>query len=189
MKEKKYKMWIFYLINKDEVYGTSEYDIYAFTDKIEFVESFIQTRNMNKFFTKKIKMNQSEYNDLIKNYMNSELDMFEGTTKIKSSNDVKTFSLVLTRREKMTVTNMSSLCLNEYIYREVWVDPNIFKKKYISALSILQYTGLHQYLSSSGDDDIWEDTVKNLFSNDLNILLKDFRCLFIEEGCDDIDDS
>ena len=48
MNDNKRKCWLFYLITDDD-YGIDKYDIYAYTDKKEYAESFIKTRNMDNF--------------------------------------------------------------------------------------------------------------------------------------------
>lgn len=178
MNEKKKKYWLFYLISKVDIYGSLPYDIYAFTDDIELAESFVNTRNMNMFYTKQKKLNKKEINELLKTYMTCELGWMEITTKIKEKYKVGRFNLPLTLREKQSCYNMSSLYLDDYIYRTVWDDNRIFKNKYANALDVLLYSGLREYLN--GNEYTWSETNAKLVPDYMEFIFHDFRDLFIK---------
>ena len=181
---KKRKIWIFYLLEED--HGTDKYDIYAFTDNISYVEGFVKTRNMSKFYMKACKLDKAEYNDLIRHYMNSELDIFEGHTKTSNKYKSKEFEIVLTRREKIQMQSISSLYINDYIYKNVWDSPFVFKKKYQKALDILKYSGLHDFVVNGVDSYMSVEEV--LTADDFNFILNTYGNLFqgyidnVEEG-------
>lgn len=166
---KKKKMWIFYLIHNE--------DIYAYTDDISYAEEFIKTRNMNKFHMEKNKLSREEYNDLYENYMNNQLVMFEGTTKLKKSYKKCEFSIPLTRKEQIECRRRSSVYIHECLLKNVWTDYKLFKDKYKSALNSLFYDILHEYLKGNNTYDDYLN-VKKICPDDMYILLECFGKLF-----------
>lgn len=191
-KYKERNFYLFYIISNRGFYGTDQYDIYAFTDNKKIANNFKKTRNMKKFFCKKKKLDREEYNELIRHYMENELEMFEGTTKGKHYT-IETFSLVITRREKRTCQSMGSLILNENLYQYAWGSPNVFKDKYKNALKHLQYESINLYLDLGDEFDGYvEDIVENMFPDDFNILMDQFGPTFINyklEEDEEIDDE
>ena len=67
-----YTVWIFYLISDESVYGTEPNDIYAYTTDMELASQFTSQRNMDKFYMRKIKMNNEQLNQLYKDYMDED---------------------------------------------------------------------------------------------------------------------
>lgn len=177
-KNKKEKIWLFYLISDEEIHNTLKYDIYAFTNDIELADNFTNSRDMSKFYIKCKKINIEEKNNLIKYYMNCELEKMTCMTRMKNDYKIQSIALAVTRKERISCQNLSSLYLNEYIYREVWNDPQIFKSKYRNALNTILYEGLHKYISL-GDNEIWENSISKMHSNDLSIMMQLIKESFI----------
>lgn len=172
----KNKFWIFYIINKSIAENNGEFvnDVYAFTNDIELAENFINTRNMEIFYAKYVKLNKSEYNDLIRHYMTCELEWFKGTTKNKKYK-IKPIKVALTRKEKMRIQSMASLTLHEEIYKYVWKNIFPFKFEYIKALKVLLYLDLQRYITDGE-----ELESHSIYSNDLAIIIGNIRELFID---------
>lgn len=178
MKDNEFKYWIFYLVNSRCIFDISNYDIYAFTDNKEIAENFIKTRNMNKFYLKKMKLNREERNNLIKNNLNSELSFMEGTTRTRKYK-VTSFKIAVTKHEKLFCNNDETIYIHEYLYRFVWGEPSILKDKYINALSTLGFIQMHEMIVD-GDMDSWSDTVSRMHPDHFNMILSHVKDLFIE---------
>lgn len=90
-------VYIFYLIRDvQNVYKYEKYDIYAYTTDKKIAKEFKLTRDMNKFYLKKINMTRKELNDMYKYNMNAQLEIHNGTTYLSDYKPIK-FSMVLTR--------------------------------------------------------------------------------------------
>lgn len=178
MKKDKKKFWFFYIIDKQiaDEHQVFVNDIYAYTDDPELAENFISTRNMSIFYMKTKKLTDSDMKELFRHYMIFELELFEGTTRNKKYH-VKKFSIALTRRERQIVQAKSSVILHENVYHFVWNNIAPFKNKYIKALKTILYLDLRKYISD-GDS----GTEGYLYSNDLTIILENYRDLFIKSG-------
>lgn len=173
------------MLDKDGYCGTHQYDIYAFTDNKKLADKFKKTRNMKKFFCKKQKLDRAAYNDLIRYYMENELEMFEGTT-VGKGYTIEIFKLVITRREKRTCQSLGSLVLNERLYTYAWDSPKLFKEKYRKALDTIQYSAVNKYIVEGG---CIEDIVENMFPDDFSILMDQFGPTFIQYKSEKDDDE
>lgn len=166
--------WIFYLLDED-FYGTSKYDIYAYTDSKDIAKRFKETRDMKKFFMKRVKLDSDGFNNIVRYYSSNELENFTGKLRVEDKNISKNFSIPITRREKQHVKNMASLYLNEYLCNAAWYDAGIYKSKYFNALNELLYVGVHASMYfQTYDENTWEILQKRMNSNDFNILYKNF---------------
>jgi hypothetical protein len=179
IKQKKTKFWLFYLIDIDEAMYTEEYDLYAFTDNEELAKGFIDTRNMDKFFVKEVKMTLEERNSLLREYLNSELVELKGTTK-GSHYKIHSFTIPVTSREKMYCMNDETIYIHEYLYQYVWGDPEVFKNKYQKALMTIGFVGLHELIIENGDDDVWSETAGKMLPDTFNMLMHHSKKLFID---------
>ena len=176
MKKDSYKVWVFYLISDESVYGTEPNDIYAYTTDMELAGQFVSQRNMDKFYMRKIKMNKSQLNQLYKDYM--DCDLMELTSTTRKGNKMKACecSVVVTRREGIACSNMASLYTNENLYSSVLVNPVIFKRKYKKALLGIRYSPLYEYLR--GINVVHDDVKNKIYPDMLNIILEEFGELF-----------
>lgn len=176
---KKHTVWIFYLITEHEVYGTDPKDIYAYTTDMNLAACFAKQRDMDKFYMKKVKISNEDINKLYKEYMDENLVEIKSTTrkgnKMKSTN----CNVVLTRRESVACMNCASLYTNEYLYRNLVVNPMVFRKKYQRALMTVRYLPLYEHLK--GVYIIHDDVYKNMHPDMLNIVLDNFGELFYEK--------
>lgn len=182
MDEKTYKFYIFYLNTEDEVYGVQPSEIYAYTNKKKYAKEFINSRISSNFRMKIVKLDRDEMNTLYNEHMLKILEPVDMLTRYSDSVDRKTVRIIVTRQEHMTCDNQASLYLHEYLYRDVFTSPIIFKKKYIKALTKILYSGLHYFVH--GIDDIYMKTAERVSPNIVNILLDNFGELFKEEGDD-----
>lgn len=181
LKEEKIKYWIFYSIFNGDLYGINKYEIYAFTDNIELAEEFVNTRNMQLFYMKTIKMTIKERNEMFKDgNMNRELELYEGYTKNKKYELIK-FTIPITRSEKIFLYNHSSLLLHEKLYEYLWKNFSFIKSKYKKALKILLFTDLST-LITEGYNDIFKKAEDRLKPDEFNILMWLYKDTFIESG-------
>lgn len=179
MKKGKKKYWIFYIMKDCESMDVEKYGIYAFTDNSELAYQFINTRNMNLFYVKTIKLDNKEWNELLKHNLHAELSMLEGTTKNKNYKVVP-FCVPVTKREKMFCNNDETIYIHEYLYRFLWESIIPYKDKYINALDTLLYSDLSELLKSNGDMDVYQRANERLIPDHFNILMRHVKDLFIE---------
>lgn len=172
---KKKKYWVFYLL--EDTSDGNAYDVYAFTDNIEYAKSFMSTRNMEIFYIKTIKLDRDEYNELIRNYMNCELDEYIGMC-IDKKYKLHNFRVILTRKEKIYTQSLSSLCVNEQIYQYVWLDMSICKRKYRKALHAIYYLPLCDFIVNGDDNPMYNHDNTPLCANDFNIIMESYGSLF-----------
>ena len=180
MKKHKKECWVFYLISNEPVCDVLPNQVYAITDNVEYANSFIKTRNMDMFYPRSLKMNIHDFNRFLEKNISSMLKEVHGYTRVKKKYKPEAFSIVLTVREESRSQNLLSLYMNEFIYRNVWNDPTLLKTKYQKALNTLLYNGLHNFLEN-GEDELWEDTISRMCPKLLNIILHDYKDLFIYE--------
>ena len=171
-----YTVWIFYLISDESVYGTEPNDIYAYTTDMELAGQFASERNMDKFYMRKVKMDNKELNQLYKDYMESDLVSLTSTTRKGNKMKACECSIIVTKREGIACTNMASLYTNENLYSNLLVLPTIFKRKYQKALLGVRYSPLYEYLK--GLNIIHDDVRSNMYPDMINILLEEFGELF-----------
>ena len=172
----KYTVWIFYLISDENVYGTEPNEIYAYTTDIEFASQFASQRNMDKFYMRKVKMNDEQINQLYKDYMDEDLREMISTTRNGNKMKACECKIIVTKREAVACMNMASLYTNENLYSNLIVVPTIFKHKYQRALFGIRYSPLYEYLR--GLNIIHDDVRSNMYPDMINILLEEFGELF-----------
>lgn len=186
---KERQFYLFYLLDENGCYGTDQYDVYAFTDSKKLAREFKKTRNMKMFFCKKQKLDRAAYNDLIRYYMENELEMYEGTTTGEHYT-IEVFKLPITRREKRTCQSLGSLAMNEQLYLYAWKSPRLFKDKYRKALDVIQYTGVNIYLTEGDEyNGYMEDIIEEMFPDDFNILMDQFGQTFVQYKSREDEDS
>lgn len=171
-----YTVWIFYLISDESVYGTEPNDIYAYTTDMELASQFTSQRNMDKFYMRKIKINNEQLNQLYKDYMDEDLRELRSTTRKGNKMKACECNIIVTKREAVACMNMASLYTNENLYSTLLVVPTIFKRKYQRALLGVRYSPLYEYLR--GVNIIHDDVRNNMYPDMINILLEEFGELF-----------
>jgi hypothetical protein len=146
MIQKEYKYWLYYL----------DKELYAYTDNKVYAEKFEAIRDMDKFKKEKYKISREDVNYLAKEYQELILEPIEFTIDNKDTGDKFTGELIVTRMEKITMSNISVQLLEEERYKHCWIlNPVIFKKKIYKALKQLMYVDSFKYISNTEDlDDI-----------------------------------
>lgn len=167
--DNKKKFWFFY--TKYDLYGENEdYELFAFTDDTEIVKSFKETRCMDKFYMKTVKLDRMNYNELIRHHMMNELLFWEGNCRIDSTNKVEKYKIAITKREEQRLLTDISLLLHEKLYHHVWDHIEILDDKYIDALALLGYPGLQTFVKF-GKNPISQSIEDSLICNDINLLI------------------
>ena len=179
MNDKKRKCWLFYLITDDD-YGIDKYDIYAYTDKKEYAESFIKTRNMDNFLLKERKLDRKDFNKLHKKYTSRYLVVITGKTRGRNSFKIKDFEIVLTEKEKALCDGASNTFLYYNIYKYTWISNEVFKKKYRNALDILLYGPINKTLCSYEND--IDDIMKRIHIDYFRVIMMTYKKLFLKDG-------
>lgn len=178
--ENKQKFWLFY--TRGDI-NPSEYQLYAFTDDKSLAKKFIESRCMDRFYQKVVKMDRMNYSELIRSHMTCELELYEGLCILDSSSTCHKFSLPLTKYEKRRILTDESIILHEKLYSHVWADISILKDEYIEALWVLGYPALQTYIKF-GDNPIHKSVEDALIPNDMNFLLDVCGWSFVPERID-----
>lgn len=174
------KVYVFYLTTDDEVYGIQPMEIYAYTTSKKDAMRFKKSRSPDKLCMKKLILDSTQVNELYKEHMLQQIESVEAYTRYSDSIKKHCFKIMLTKEERMVCDREASVYLHEYIYRNVWTTPYVFKNKYIKALTRLLYSGFHYFIC--GRDDIAMKTAEKVVPNTMSILLDNFGELFDERG-------
>lgn len=172
------KVWVFYLIGMDNFFDTDKGEIYAYTDKKEYAKSFRDTRDMTKFREKKFSLSRSEYNELVHEYMRSDLEIFDGRTR-SSEYMIKDFGIVLTMKESISIKTIREIYARENLFNYAWTDISFLKDKYAQALKKLQYCAFNGYIIT-GNDDIYNHIVETVIPDDFKILMDNIGSTLIK---------
>lgn len=166
---KKNKMYMVYSIK--DIPGYNKGDIYAYTNDYDCIENFMAIRDMNKFYIKEVDLTISELNDLYKNHMDSIL-----TTQHIMSNNVLNISL--TNMETRECLNESYLYAGVNVYANAYYNPFVFKKRYIRALSKLEY--IYAFLYTKNPDFV-KNITNRIVPNELNITIDVIKDTLLEK--------
>lgn len=166
---KKNKMYMVYSIK--DIPGYNKGDIYAYTNDYDCIENFMAIRDMDKFYIKEVVLTISELNDLYKNHMDSIL-----TTQHIMSNNVLNISL--TNMETRECVNESYLYTGVNVYANAYYNPFVFKKRYIKALSKLEY--IYAFLYTKNPDFV-KNTTNRIIPNELNITIDVIKDTLLEK--------
>lgn len=154
-----------------DIPGYNKGDIYAYTNDYDCIENFMAIRDMNKFYIKEVDLTISELNDLYKNHMDSIL-----TTQHIMSNNVLNISL--TNMETRECLNESYLYAGVNVYANAYYNPFVFKKRYIRALSKLEY--IYAFLYTKNPDFV-KNTTNRIVPNELNITIDVIKDTLLEK--------
>lgn len=144
MNKSTYKYWFFYI--KPEylhLVCTEEKDslLYAYTDNKEYAKIFKEQRDMTKFFTMKKEIDKDEVNYLAKYFMREYLIKKDVKTKSNGiGSKVIDYELILTKTEENIVQCTSSKVLMVDLWSYAWLNPYIFDKEYVKALTNIGFT-------------------------------------------------
>lgn len=166
---KKNKMYMVYSIK--DIPGYNKGDIYAYTNDYDCIENFMAIRDMDKFYIKEVVLTISELNDLYKNHMDSIL-----TTQHIMSNNVLNISL--TNMETRECVNESYLYTGVNVYANAYYNPFVFKKRYIKALSKLEY--IYAFLYTKNPDFV-KNITNRIIPNELNITIDVIKDTLLEK--------
>lgn len=139
-----YKYWLIYIKSTDI---NIDLELYAYTDKKSYMKQFKMERNMNKFVIIEKNLSKEEVHRLTVDYNTLYLLQLKGRTRLNSKNYIGNFSIVVTKEERLNVVNVCSDVILSKIWATIEYRPNIFKKKYQTALLLMGYTDAYKYLS------------------------------------------
>jgi len=146
--DKKYKYQIFYL-KKDG-------SLYAYTDSKKLAKSFMEQRNSNKFYTKKVILDKEGISYLAKEYQNQILMEKMYFAFIRDKRRRIRFPWVVTAAEDLMVNSyISQATIN--IYNNAWYPINIFNDELQRALRELRYDRCNNYIGANN----WNKDYKN----------------------------
>ena len=145
---KKYKYQIFYL-KKDG-------SLYAYTDSKKLAKSFMEQRNLNKFYTKKVTLDKEGISYLAREYQNQILIEKMYFAFIRDKRRMIRFPWVVTAAEDLMVNSyISQATIN--IYNSAWYPINIFNDELQRALRELRYDVCNNYIGAND----WNKDYKN----------------------------
>lgn len=137
------KVWRFYIKPKKDSVDKA-YTLYALTNNKEKAKIFMETRNMDRFYTRCTKEDKDVYTVLANENRDCVLDFHSFTTKTKMKNGFygkENVSILSTEYEHISSTdeyNTGCSFNNEYFWNTA-PNPKIFSKQIKNALSKLQY--------------------------------------------------
>lgn len=174
---KRIKVWIFYLVGDEDVYGTSPNEIYAYTTDITTAAQFIDERDMSLFYMKNLKVSRDELNDLYRHHTSSLLQIIERETR-DPENPVKTvdFKIALTNREVLACDSQLSVWVNEELCSKALVPPLLFKDKYVKYLVRLMYISNFEYIHNR--EIIHRSSNTKVIGDYYSIIMENFGDLF-----------
>lgn len=135
---KKYKYWFFYIDDKylDIVYiEEPNTNLYAYTDDHNIAMKFKKTRNMKIFTMKEKTIDREEVNYLADRFQREKLLLvnYESSMTHSVLNKFE-YKLALTQTEHTNIQNIVNQIFVSKIWDTTWINPHIFKDKYVSML-------------------------------------------------------
>lgn len=174
------KYWMF-IINDE--YNKYEYipvhvesGLYAYTDNELYAKTFMSERDMSKFTMIKRHLDRVSLNELIKDYQRSALISYDCITVLDTGNYDKV-SIIMTMHEKSNIVMES----NRLTYNAIgcaWVDPYIFKSKYVDALAMIKYISAYSYTQGILPDSV--DLSKLINVDILEYFLKTYSNILVK---------
>lgn len=125
--------------------------LYAWTIESELAELFIDSRDMNKFVYKIVKMSGKKISDFSHKYP-SEILVIEEVVFNRSNRSFDTCDLVLTLFESELCTYEFDRIFNCLIEEICRISPDIFQQKYLKELDRILYCTYHEIHGSDDYD-------------------------------------
>ena len=173
----------------DDIFSVKDkYPLYAFTNNKEFCQIFINQRNMEKFIMITSKVTKEEFVDYANTNracmldMNEYMHLGEYVNKKRIRTNSKKVRILSTWQEKeMCEQGLedSAITLSEYV--EYVAIPYLFKKKYIDALSLIEYTSFWKLVGNSetvmdilndGEESDMDYSAPNVLYDEFKIFIK-----------------
>ena len=183
------KIWRFYLKPTDNDNEKKQYDLYEIKNNKEFANIFMQTRNMDRFYTRCTKEDKETYSRIANDNRDCVLEEFDIVTRHENN-----VGLVCHKIIHMIMTNYEYQCINadEYMCEitsdESWwsnvPDYRIYKKKLKNALRTLEYVSFYklyvsQYTSHLTLEEIDDDYAAfNIWIDELGAFVDVFGSTF-----------
>lgn len=153
MKDKKIKVWRFYLLPFESIKRLKsckteqKYRLYAITDDEHLAIQFMKERDIESFIVRDSKMLASEYRKLANKNRFLVLENIKYSTKGNKINKYNLVEIVSNQNEKNeveeTITNNGLSCLfTDGQFRNT--NPELFNIEYYKALKNLQYVNLYE---------------------------------------------
>ena len=181
MTENKYKYWFFYIKPEfiDTVYTEENSLLYAYTDDKDYYKAFKDQRDMSKFFILKKEIDREEVNYLAKYFTRQYLIKKEVKTKTDSSKStIINYDLIITKYEDHMIQSTSHRIIMFDLWKYAWINPYIFKNKYLKALDKLGFKNKFDTMNTWKRSSVDIDRIgKNIQADMLAIFINEFGYL------------
>lgn len=134
MNDKRYKYWLYYEKDSNE--------LYAYTDQKELMEEFDIHRDLQQFHKVTKKISRDEVNFLAKDYQGLYLVKKSLLTYNKKTDEMVSVPMLLTMNEYM-ITSASIVNILNNLSALCWYDLEIFREEIQDALHVLRYDDFH----------------------------------------------
>lgn len=141
MKFNKYSYYIIEKKNKNQ----GIYELYAYTDRKEFVKRWKKERNVSLFRITKVALDKEQIHNLTKEKMGEYLIELKGRTAYHGK--IEDFSIITTKTEELNVTSLLYKHLISNLYDLCQLNPyDIKSKKHFDSLRFFRYVDAYDYL-------------------------------------------
>lgn len=182
---KKYKYWFFYIDDEylDIVYiEEPNSNLYAYTDDYDIAVKFKKTRNMKIFTMKEKNLNREEVNDLADRFKRGKLLIAHCKSSMTHSVlDSFDYDLALTQMEHTNIQNIVHQIFVSKIWDTTWINPHIFKDKYVDMLYEIGFAYGYEMITDRTDI-LLPQLIHHLFVPDtLGVFIEQYNFLLNKE--------
>lgn len=180
------KIWRFYKKPDDGDDVRKRYDLYAITNHPDYAAYFMNTRDMDKFYTRCTKEDKETYAKVANENRNCVLDEYELITR-----DTTPAGLVTHSKIPMIMTFFEYQCVNgdefqcDVMNEEWWVATvfphySYYRKKLKNALRVLEYISNYKIFNLSFDMDENDDdySAPDLWVDEFGAFISIFKHTF-----------
>ena len=133
------------------MYYKKKYPLYAVTNHKEYLESFMNVRDMNKFILVKHNMSKSEYSEFTRGKEDKILSPVPIVTRADNEEGAIEVEMILTNYEEDLVKSDGLDLVINVLNGEEFIPPEIFKKKVKKALYKIDFYPLLTIMMSQED--------------------------------------
>lgn len=182
---KKYKYWFFYIDDEylDIVYiEEPNSNLYAYTDDYDIAVKFKKTRNMKIFTMKEKNLDREEVNYLADKFQRERLLLVKYESSMTHSVLNKfNYKLVITQTEHTNIQNIVHQVFVSKMWDNTWINPHIFKDKYVNTLYEIGFGYGYEMISNKVDITL-PTLIYHLFTPDtLGVFIEQYNFLLNKE--------
>lgn len=182
---KKYKYWFFYIDDEylDIVYiEEPNSNLYAYTDDYNIAVKFKKIRNMKIFTMEEKSLNYEEVNRLAYKFQREKLVIakFE-SSMTHSKSDLFKYELALTEMEHTNIQNIVHQIFISKMWNSTWIDPHIFKNKYLDMLYDIGFGYGYEMISDKTDMTLPQIIYSLFVPDSLGIFIEQYEFLLNKE--------